>query len=93
MVAFDETRLRKAFDKPAGSLNDFIQAALGLCQFSSPEQRVERAFTAWVGGRAFRSLRSLGSLRLNSQRDDPTSSLPRRSAENAKKRSAPERRL
>jgi len=59
MVAFDETRLRKAFDKPSGSLNDFIQAALGLCQFSSREQRVERAFTAWVGGRAFRSLRSL----------------------------------
>jgi len=59
MVGFDETRPRKAFDQPAGSLNDFIQAALGLYQFSSREQRVERAFTAWVGGRALRSLRSL----------------------------------
>ena len=51
MVAFDETRLCKAFDQPSGSLNDFIQAALGMYQFSSREQRVERAFTAWVGGR------------------------------------------
>jgi len=30
MVAFDETRLCEAFDQPAGSLNDFIQAALGM---------------------------------------------------------------
>jgi len=53
MVAFDETRLRKAFDQPAGSLNDFIQGALGLCQFSSREQRVERAFTEWVASIPF----------------------------------------
>jgi type I restriction enzyme R subunit len=45
---FDETALRKAFDQPSGSLNDFIRAALGLYQFPTREQRVERAFTAWV---------------------------------------------
>ena len=48
MVTFDETSLRKAFDQPTGSLNEFIRAALGLYQFLSREQRVERAFTAWV---------------------------------------------
>lgn len=31
-----------------GSLNDFIRAALGLYQLPTREQRVERAFTAWV---------------------------------------------
>jgi type I restriction enzyme R subunit len=45
---FDEHALRKAFDQPTGSLNDFIRAALGLYQFPTREQRVERAFTAWV---------------------------------------------
>jgi type I restriction enzyme R subunit len=47
---FEESSLRKAFDQPTGSLNDFIRAALGLYQFPSREQRVERAFTAWVAG-------------------------------------------
>lgn len=45
---FTEATLRKAFDQPTGSLNDFIRAALGLYQFPTREQRVERAFTAWV---------------------------------------------
>lgn len=45
---FDESALRKAFDQPTGSLNDFIRAALGLHQFPTREQRIERAFTAWV---------------------------------------------
>ncbi len=45
---FDEQSLRTAFDQPTGSLNDFIRAALGLYQFPTREQRVERAFTAWV---------------------------------------------
>ncbi|MGA9883268.1 MAG: DEAD/DEAH box helicase family protein [Candidatus Acidiferrales bacterium] len=45
---FDEPVLRKAFEQPTGSLNDFIRAALGLYQFPTREQRVERAFTAWV---------------------------------------------
>jgi len=45
---FTESTLRKAFDQPTGSLNDFIRAALGLYQFPTREQRVERAFTAWV---------------------------------------------
>jgi len=45
---FDEPALRKAFEQPSGSLSDFIRAALGLCQLPTREQRVERAFTAWV---------------------------------------------
>lgn len=45
---FDEATLRHAFDQPTGSLDDFIRAALGLYQFPTREQRVERAFTAWV---------------------------------------------
>ena len=45
---FDEPALRKAFEQPTGSLNDFIRAALGLYKFPTREQRVERAFTAWV---------------------------------------------
>ncbi len=45
---FTESTLRKAFDQPTGSLNDFIRSALGLYQFPTREQRVERAFTTWV---------------------------------------------
>ena len=45
---FDESSLRQAFDQPTGSLNDFIRAALGLYEFPTREQRVERAFAAWV---------------------------------------------
>jgi type I restriction enzyme R subunit len=45
---FDEAALRKAFDQPTGSLTDFIRAALGLYQFPTRQQRIERAFTAWV---------------------------------------------
>ena len=45
---FDEQRLRKAFEQPAGSLSDFIRAALGLYQFPTREERIEQAFRAWV---------------------------------------------
>lgn len=45
---FDEATLRQAFDQPTGSLNDFIRAALGIYEFPTREQRVERAFSAWV---------------------------------------------
>jgi type I restriction enzyme R subunit len=45
---FDEPALRKAFDQPTGSLNDFIRAALGLYQFPTREERIVRAFNAWV---------------------------------------------
>ena len=45
---FDEPALRKAFDQPTGSLSDFIRAALGLYQFPTREQRIERAFNVWV---------------------------------------------
>jgi type I restriction enzyme R subunit len=45
---FHEALLRKAFEQPTGSLNDFIRAALGLYRFPTREERVERAFTTWV---------------------------------------------
>ena len=45
---FAEAALRQAFEQPSGSLSDFIRAALGLHQFPTREQRVERAFSAWV---------------------------------------------
>jgi type I restriction enzyme, R subunit len=45
---FDEASLREAFDQPTGSLNDFIRAALGIYKFPNREERVERAFAAWV---------------------------------------------
>jgi len=45
---FAEPALRKAFEQPSGSLSDFIRAALGLFQLPTREQRVERAFNAWV---------------------------------------------
>ncbi|MBI4524129.1 MAG: DEAD/DEAH box helicase family protein [Deltaproteobacteria bacterium] len=45
---FDEPALRKAFEQPTGSLSDFIRAALGLYQFPTREQRIERAFNVWV---------------------------------------------
>ena len=45
---FDEPALRKAFDQPTGSLSDFVRAALGLYQFPTREQRIERAFNVWV---------------------------------------------
>ena len=45
---FEEGNLRRAFEQPVGSLTDFIRAALGLYQFPTREQRVERAFNTWV---------------------------------------------
>ncbi len=45
---FDEAALRKAFDQPTGSLTDFIRAALGLIKLPTREERVERAFNAWL---------------------------------------------
>ncbi|MGB6220862.1 DEAD/DEAH box helicase family protein [Haloferula sp.] len=45
---FDEHTLKKAFDQPSGSLDDFIRAALGLITLPTREERVERAFNAWL---------------------------------------------
>lgn len=45
---FDEASLREAFEQPTGSLTDFIRAALGLYEFPTREERIERAFNAWV---------------------------------------------
>ncbi len=45
---FEEGSLRRAFEQPVGSLTDFIRAALGLHQFPSREQRIERAFNTWI---------------------------------------------
>jgi type I restriction enzyme R subunit len=45
---FTEQSLQAAFDQPAGSLADFILAALGLYRFPTREERIERSFAAWV---------------------------------------------
>lgn len=45
---FDEANLRKAFDQPTGSLADFIRWALGVFKFPSREDRIVKAFDAWV---------------------------------------------
>ena len=45
---FDEAALRQAFDQPTGSLTDFIRAALGLITLPTRQERVERAFNAWL---------------------------------------------
>ncbi len=45
---FTEQSLRHAFEQPGGSLSDFIRVALGVHQFPTREQRIERAFNTWV---------------------------------------------
>ncbi len=45
---FDEPTLCKAFEQPSGTLDDFIRAALGLLTLPTREERVERAFNAWL---------------------------------------------
>lgn len=45
---FNEDTLRRAFEQPTGSLTDFIRVALGLDRFLSREERIEKAFSAWV---------------------------------------------
>lgn len=45
---FNEDTLRRAFEQPTGSLTDFIRVALGLDRFLTREERIEKAFNAWV---------------------------------------------
>lgn len=45
---FNEKSLRRAFEQPTGSLTDFIRVALGLDRFLTREERIEKAFNAWV---------------------------------------------
>jgi type I restriction enzyme R subunit len=45
---FAEASLRRSFEQPTGSLSDFIRAALGIFKFPTREERIERAFNAWV---------------------------------------------
>ena len=45
---FTEQSLQSAFEQPAGSLADFILAALGLYKFPTRGERIEKAFQAWV---------------------------------------------
>jgi type I restriction enzyme R subunit len=45
---FTEQSLRYSFEQPGGSLSDFIRAALGVYQFPTRGQRIERAFNTWV---------------------------------------------
>ena len=45
---FNENNLRQAFDQPTGNLVDFVRNALGLHKFPTREERVSRAFDAWI---------------------------------------------
>ena len=45
---FNEETLRRAFEQPTGSLTDFIRVALGLDRFLTRDERIEKAFNAWV---------------------------------------------
>ena len=45
---FNEETLRRAFEQPTGSLNDFIRVALGLDRFLTRNERIEKAFNVWV---------------------------------------------
>jgi type I restriction enzyme R subunit len=45
---FNEDSLRRAFEQPTGSLTDFIRVTLGLDRFLTREERIEKAFSAWV---------------------------------------------
>jgi len=45
---FNENNLRQAYDQPTGSLVDFVKSALGLHKFPTKEERVSRAFDAWL---------------------------------------------
>jgi len=45
---FNENNLRQAYDQPTGSLVDFVRNALGLHKFPSKEERISKAFDAWI---------------------------------------------
>jgi len=45
---FNENNLRQAYDQPTGSLVDFVKSALGIHKFPTKEERVSRAFDAWI---------------------------------------------
>lgn len=45
---FNEKTLRRAFEQPAGSLSDFIRAALGAFRFPTREERINKVFNTWV---------------------------------------------
>lgn len=50
---FNENNLRQAYDQPTGNLVEFVKSALGLHKFPSKEERVSRAFDAWIIQRNF----------------------------------------
>jgi len=45
---FNEQTLRRAFEQPTGSLTDFIRVSLGVDRFLTRDERIEKAFNAWV---------------------------------------------
>lgn len=45
---FNENNLRQAYDQPTGNLVDFVKSALGLHKFPTKDERVSRAFDAWI---------------------------------------------
>jgi len=45
---FNEANLRLAYDQPDGTLSEFIKVALGQYAFPTKEERVGKAFDAWI---------------------------------------------
>ncbi|HEX7456703.1 MAG TPA: type I restriction-modification enzyme R subunit C-terminal domain-containing protein, partial [Candidatus Nanoarchaeia archaeon] len=45
---FNEANLRLAYDQPDGTLSEFIKVALGQYEFPTKEERVGKAFDAWI---------------------------------------------
>jgi len=45
---FNEANLRDAYDQPTANLLDFIKSALGVHKFPTKEERVSKAFDAWI---------------------------------------------
>ncbi|MDD9981471.1 MAG: restriction endonuclease subunit R, partial [Gammaproteobacteria bacterium] len=49
---FNEENLRRAYRDPAGTLIDFIRAALGRLRIKSREEKIEEMFRAWLVSRS-----------------------------------------
>ncbi len=50
---FNEENLRRAYRAPAGSLVDFVRAALGLTVVKTREEQIEEFFRAWLVAKQF----------------------------------------
>lgn len=45
---FNENNLREAYNQPTANLLDFVKSALGMYKFPTKEERISRAFDAWI---------------------------------------------